>query len=40
MNFLSDLLFALFNSFLEAAILAPINILIEVIVAVLSGAVA
>ncbi len=38
MTFLSDLLFALVNSFFEALILAPINIAVDVIVAIASGA--
>ncbi len=37
MTFLSDLLFALVNSFLEALIVAPINILADIIVAIASG---
>ena len=38
MTFLSDLLFALVNSFLEALIVAPINIFADIIVAIASGA--
>ena len=39
MTFLSDLLFALVNSFFEALIVAPINIVVDLIVAFASGAV-
>jgi len=38
MTFLSDLLFALVNGFLEALLVAPINILADIIVAIASGA--
>ena len=38
MTFLSDLLFALVNSLFEAILVAPINILVDIVVAVASGA--